>query len=85
MSSSFDLSNQFNVGSVIANGDYTYTPGCPDLGCEFPGSSGQITDQSFGSRFRGFFDVKPEWAGQPMAALEAPPKCSRQVPNRRSK
>ena len=66
----FDLSNQYNSGSVIANGDYVRTPTCyppSELGCNFPATD--MTDDvfnGFGERVRGYFNVQPNWVGQPM-------------------
>jgi len=63
----FDLSNFVNIVGDDASGDYGNTTSCAmQYGCDFPGSMNASLTSGFGTRFRGFFNVRPEWAGQPM-------------------
>lgn len=57
----FDLSNGIDVAPSALGGDFVNTPGCSGRGCAFPGSEGMVLDGAFGTRFRGFLYVKPEW------------------------
>lgn len=69
----FDLSNFVNDMGENSYGDYVTTTQCkpappPDLtswpGCGFPGSEGANLRLGFGTRHRGFLNVKQEWAGK---------------------
>jgi outer membrane exchange protein TraA len=66
MTTAFDLSNQYANANVSAIGDFQGTAGCPpnpmggpSYGCNFPGSAGQDSTDSFGARYRGYINVVP--------------------------
>ena len=69
----FDLANFIDDMGQNSYGDYITTAQCkpatpPGLttwqGCGFPGSAGANLRLGFGSRFRGFLNVKAEWVGK---------------------
>ena len=69
----FDLANFIDDMGQNSYGDYITTAQCkpatpPSLttwqGCGFPGSGGANLRLGFGSRFRGFLNVKAEWVGK---------------------
>lgn len=69
----FDLSNSIDDMGENSYGDYVTTAQCkpplpPNLaswpGCGFPGSDGANLRLGFGTRHRGFLNVKPEWIGK---------------------
>lgn len=63
----FDLTNDVATVGDDASGDFN-GPSCSALGygCPFPGSQKGNALQCFGSRFRGFINILPEWVGQPI-------------------
>lgn len=61
----FDLTNDIDTGSETAQGDYATTDCGTQDGCPFPGANGDLSG-GFGTRFRGYLYVSPEWAGQIM-------------------
>jgi len=68
----FDLSNNINDMGENSYGDYVTTQECRDRmdaswpGCPFPGSMGANLRLAFGTRFRGFIDVKSDWVEKPL-------------------
>lgn len=76
----FDLTNDIDTPTLSSGGDFAQVasncpprqmkmspmPPMPINGCDFPGSKNENVRDGFGSRYRGFFNVKPEWAGVPM-------------------
>lgn len=67
----FDLTNFFEGIGINSRGDFVSTPGCPafngkDYGCWFPAAPKDVNTLagSFGSRFRGFVNILPEWVNQ---------------------
>lgn len=70
----FDLSNNINDMGENSWGDYVSTPECRPPGsmdtqwpgCSFPGSLGANLRLGFGTRFRGFIDVKSDWVNKPL-------------------
>ena len=73
MQNPFDLTNQAVAASTTGRGDFAGTRGCPlymgqDYGCWFPGAPQDpvVLSTGFGSRFRGFVNILPEWVNQSM-------------------
>lgn len=73
LQTAFDLSNFANIPGIGASGDFINTRGCPidtaineSPGCAFPGASPfpSSPQDPFGTRFRGFINVRPEWISQ---------------------
>lgn len=59
----FDLANNIDLSNETSQGDYPSTD-CGNMnGCPFPGSSMAIVSDGFGTRFRGYLYVPPEWVG----------------------
>ncbi|MFO0656603.1 MAG: outer membrane exchange protein TraA family protein [Polyangia bacterium] len=71
MLSPFDLTNFVDLPGLDSKGDFISTRNCPsymgkDNGCWFPGAPQDTTilQNPFGSRFRGFINILPEWVNQ---------------------
>ncbi len=73
LTTSFDLSNYIDELGDNSYGDFITTADCrpetpPELvswqGCKFPGVENSNLRLGFGTRFRGFIDVKSDWAGK---------------------
>jgi outer membrane exchange protein TraA len=71
MQSPFDLTNFSVTLGVDSRGDFISTRNCPpymgkDDGCWFPAAPHDplVLQSPFGSRFRGFLNVLPEWVNQ---------------------
>ncbi|AGC48755.1 hypothetical protein MYSTI_07483 [Myxococcus stipitatus DSM 14675] len=65
----FDLSNNLNDGRTLSYGDFVNqvtAPGCAIGGCSFNIINDNDVMTSFVSRFRGYLNVPPNLAGQPL-------------------
>jgi outer membrane exchange protein TraA len=71
LETAFDLSNFANIPGIGSSGDFINTRGCPQdsmlgysPGCLFPAAGASDVLKGFGTRFRGFINVRPEWVPQ---------------------